>query len=207
MDLLVSSDHPCEAGVTGRLVRLLCAHGAAVEGPRDNGSPLATALAFGILDGVEALLACGARIDNPIFAAAAGDSAWLGAWLDGTIGTTSRPVPDHPPLSVDRRIAAEQALAYASMCGRVNAMRLLLDRGVDVNAMPPGSHWIATALHAAAIQGEAAAVALLLDRGADRTIRDRNHGGTALEWTDHARGPRRAHAREAARILSLSTLR
>src|SRR5688572_8551388 len=72
MDLLVSSDHPCEAGVTGKVVRLLHAHGAAIEGPRDNGSPLATALAFGIIDGVQAVLACGARTDNPIFAAAAG---------------------------------------------------------------------------------------------------------------------------------------
>jgi hypothetical protein len=30
MDLLLSSDHPCEAGVTGRIVRLLHAHGAAI---------------------------------------------------------------------------------------------------------------------------------------------------------------------------------
>jgi hypothetical protein len=200
MDLLVSSDHPCEAGVTGRLVRLLCDYGAAVEGPANDGSPLATALAFGIIDGVQALLACGARTDNPIFAAAAGDTAWLQAWLDGT-QAGARPVPDYLPLSSDRRIAAEQALAFAAMCGQLDVIRLLLRQGTDVNAVPPGSHWIATALHAAAIQGQVAAVSLLLEGGADPTIRDTQHQGTPLEWTDHARGPRRTRAREAALIL------
>jgi hypothetical protein len=201
MDLLVSSDHPCEAGVTGRLVRLLHAHGAAIEGSRGDGSPLATALAFGIVDGVQAVLACGARTDNPIFAAAAGDTAWLGQWLDGRTETAARQLPAHPPLSADRKTAAEQALVFSAMCGRVDVIRLLLERGVDVNAYPPGSHWTATALHTAAIQGQADAVTLLLARGADPAIRDRNHDGTPLEWTDHARGPRRADAQEVARIL------
>jgi hypothetical protein len=40
MGLLVSSDHPTEAGVAGRLVELLCSAGAAVDGPDDNDSPL-----------------------------------------------------------------------------------------------------------------------------------------------------------------------
>lgn len=202
MDLLVSSDHPCEAGVTAKVVRLLCAHGAAVEGPRDNGSPLATALAFGIVEGAQAVLACGARADNPIFAAAAGDVAWLGQWLDGAVETATRLLPEHPPLSADRTVAARQALVFAAMCGQVEAMRLLLERGVDVDATPPGSHWTCTALHTAAIQGQADAVSLLLRHGADRTIRDPRHDGTPLDWTNHARGPRRVHAREAARILS-----
>jgi len=203
LDLLVSSDHPCEAGVTGKIVRLLHAHEAAIEGPLDNGSPLATGLAFGILDGVQAVLGCGARADNPIFAAAAGNREWLTAWLDGTAGSAARATPAHPPLSADRATAAEQALVFAAMCGQIEVIRLLLDRGVDVNASPPGSHWTFTPLHTAAIQGQAQAVGLLLEHGADRTIRDTRHQGTPLDWTDHARGPRRADAQEAARILRL----
>jgi hypothetical protein len=57
MGLLVSSDHPTEAGVAGRLVELLCSAGAAVDGSDDDSSPLGTALCFGTLDCVCALIA------------------------------------------------------------------------------------------------------------------------------------------------------
>jgi hypothetical protein len=83
MDLLVSSDHPTEAGVAGRLVELLCSAGAAVDGPKGDGSPLATALYFATLDCVCALIARGASTNNPAFAAAAGRRDWLQSWLDG----------------------------------------------------------------------------------------------------------------------------
>ena len=88
------------------------------------------------------------------------------------------------------------------MCGQLDAIRLLLGRGVEVNGSPAGSHWTFTPLHTAAIQGQVDAVRLLLERGADPTIRDPRHQGTPLEWTDHARGPRKPYAREAARILA-----
>jgi hypothetical protein len=51
-----------------------------------------------------------------------------------------------------RLITAEQALVFASMRGQTDVVRLLLDRGVNANASPPGSHWTATPLHTAAIQ-------------------------------------------------------
>src|SRR6266571_5897846 len=178
LDLLVSSDHPYEAGVTGKVVTLLCASGAAVNGRDNDGSPLATALYFGILDGVQALLACRARTDNPIFAAAAGDADWIRAWLDENVGTVGRPGPSYFPLSADRVVAAEQALVFASMCGQVEIVRLLADRGVNVNASPPGSHWTATPLHTAAIQGQVGTVAMLLARGADPSIKDARHRAT-----------------------------
>jgi hypothetical protein len=72
LDALVSSDHPTEAGVAGRLVELLCSAGAAVDGHDDDGSSLATALYFATLDCVSALIERGARTDNVVFAAAAG---------------------------------------------------------------------------------------------------------------------------------------
>jgi hypothetical protein len=201
LELVVSSDHSYRARVIDSLVRVLCAHGAAIEGPLGDGSPLATALAVGILDGVQAVLGRGARTDNPIFAAAAGDSAWLSAWLDGTIETAARPLSAHLPLSTDRATAAEQALVFAAMCGQVDVIGLLLDRSVDVNACPAGSGWTATALHAAAIQGQREVVTLLLARGADPTITDRRFGLTPLEWTKSARLPRRPQARALAGIL------
>lgn len=201
LDLLVSSDHPYVAGATAKVVRRLCAAGAAVDGPENDGSPLGTALFFGILGGVEALLACGARTDNPVFAAAAGDTGWLRRWLDGD-AATGVAGPAFFPLSAERATAAEQALVFAAMCGEVAAMRLLIDRGVNVNASPPGSHWTATPLHTAAIQGQAEAIALLLASGADPAIRDARYSAPAAGWLGHARGPRKPFVPEVARLLA-----
>jgi hypothetical protein len=201
MDLVVSSDHPTEAGVAGRLVDLLCSAGAAVDGLHGDGSPLATALHFATLDSVLVLIARGARTDNPAFAAAAGRTDWLQSWLDGAVDT-AMPPPAFFPLASDRVVAAEQALVFASMCGQTDAVRFLLDRGVHVNASPPGSHWTATALHTAAVQGQIAVVDLLLRRGADATLTDGRYHATPRGWLGHARGPRKALARTVAGLLA-----
>jgi hypothetical protein len=52
MSLLVSSDHPAEAGLQVPLVKLLLDFGASIEGhgTRKWGGPLFTALAFGMSD-------------------------------------------------------------------------------------------------------------------------------------------------------------
>lgn len=202
MSLLVTSDHPTQAGVAGRLVELLCSAGAAVDGIDENDSPLGAALYFGMLDCVNALLACGARTDNPIFAAAGGKADWLQSWLDGEESITVVPLPAFFPWLSDRVVAAEQALVFASMCGQTSIVRLLLDRRVNVNANPPGSHWTATPLHTAAIQGQALVVKLLLQRGADPTLKDTRHQSTAIEWARHARGPRQSLARAVSVLLN-----
>src|SRR4029077_15314958 len=75
--LLVSSDHPARAGVSARLVHVLCDAGAAVDGLDDDRLPLSTALLFGRTECVNALVARGARIDNAVFAAAAGRVDWV----------------------------------------------------------------------------------------------------------------------------------
>jgi ankyrin repeat protein len=196
----VSSDHPNEAGVAGRLVALLCSAGAAVDGPEHDGAPLATSLAFATLDCAEVLIARGARTDHPVYAAAAGRTDWLRAWLDGKAETATRSV-GYLPLSSDRAVAAEQALLFASMCGQTAVVRLLLDAGVNVNAHPPGSHWTGTPLHTAAIQGQVIVVEELLRRGADPTVKDGRHGATPAVWLRHARSSRRALARTVATLL------
>jgi hypothetical protein len=201
LGLVASSDHPQEAGTAGRLVALLCSAGAAVDGPAADGSPLATALVFGTLNCADVLLAHGARTDNPIFAAAAGRIMWLRAWLDGLEVNTGPPVPAFLPLASDRRIAAEQALVFAAMCGRTEVVRFLLDSGVDIHSSPPGSHWTATPLHTAAGQGQTVVVDLLLRRGADWSRKDERHRSTPAVGTKHARPPRSALARVAAQML------
>jgi ankyrin repeat protein len=201
MNLVASSDHPANAGVAGRLVHVLCAHGAAADGPEGDGSPLATALLFANLDCVDALAARGAQARNAVFAAAIGDAERLAAWLDGGMSARATQAPAFFPLSPDPRIAAEQALVFASMCGEIDCTSLLLERGVDVNASPPGSHWTATPLHTAAVQGQTAIVELLLRRGADPSIKDARYGATAAQWIGHARPRRRPQELEVARLL------
>jgi hypothetical protein len=202
LNLLASSDHPNEAGVAGRLTAVLCSHGAAVDGVDGNGSPLATALYFANLDCVDALLTVGARTENVVFAAAAGKTDWVHAWLDGDRDDDARSVPASFPLSSNRKIAAQQALVFASMCGSIEVVRALVGRGVDVNACPPGSHRTGTALHTAAYQGQVEIAAFLLKSGADPAIRDARHQGTPLDWTQHAPRRRRGVAQQVARLLA-----
>ena len=60
------------------------------------------------------------------------------------------------------------ALIWASRTGSIEAIKLLLDSGADVNLPgPTGDNWDATPLQHAILQRQAAAVRLLLDRDAD----------------------------------------
>jgi ankyrin repeat protein len=184
LSLVVSSDHPARAGVSARLVHALCDAGAAVDGLGGDRLPLSTALLFGLTECAEALIARGARTDNPVFAAAAGRFDWVRRWLDGGPDLAIAPCPTFP-LEDGHTGLAEQALVFASMCGQLEVVRLLLDRGTRIDAMPPGSHWTATALHTAAGQGQVAVVALLLARGADPSIQDARYQSTPLGWASH----------------------
>jgi len=182
--LVVSSGPPARAGVSARLVHVLCDAGAAVDGLDGDRLPLSTALLFGRIECVGALIACGARLDNPVFAAAGGRLDWLRRWLDRDPGLAVAPCPSFP-LDDDRDVVADQALVFASLCGQLEAVRLLLDRGARIDAIPPGSHWTATALHAAAGQGQRAVVELLVARGADPSIEDARYHATPLGWARH----------------------
>src|SRR5215831_7599939 len=60
------------------------------------------------------------------------------------------------------------ALIWASRSGSIEAMKLLLDSGADINlARSTEDNWAATPLQHAILQRQTAAVRLLLDRGAD----------------------------------------
>jgi ankyrin repeat protein len=184
LSLLVSSDHPAKAGVSARLVHVLCDAGAAVDGLGGDRLPLSAALLFGRVECVDALLARGARTDNVVFAAAGNQLDWVRRWLDDDASLIAAPCPTFP-LDDERTVAAEQALVFASLCGRADVVRLLLDRGTHIDATPPGSHWTATALHAAAGQGQRAVIELLLERGADPSIKDVRYQSTPLGWARH----------------------
>ena len=81
--------------------------------------------------------------------------------------------------------ASDGVLHLMAKRGHLQAMKWLLDHGLDPNAL--WWHWDAqvTPLHLAAAQGHTDAVRLLLEAGADPEIRDSKHDGDALGWADH----------------------
>jgi len=195
LNLLVSSGHPAGADVQPDLVRLLCKAGASADGIANNRSPLGTALAFGYPAAARALLECGAKIDNIVYAAAVGDMDRVRSYFDlngklkENVGRCSF---DWFQVSEDSKTAAEQALVFASLCGEVKVVALLLDNGVNINSEPPGSHMTATPLHTVAATGQESVASLLTKRGADPTIRDKQHNSTPLEWAEQCRQPKTA---------------
>lgn len=112
-------------------------------------------------------------------------------WTDGRLtddARRSRPEPADvgwtigPPPDDDDATVLAEALVYASHVGATDAVRWLLDHGADINAKPsPGL----TALHFAVSAGRKDTVDLLVERGADMSIKDTQHGSTALQWAKH----------------------
>lgn len=88
-----------------------------------------------------------------------------------------------PPRTPSNDEAAD-ALMMASWYDRVDVVRLLLDRGVDVGVRAPKDG--DTALHIAAYRGSAALVALLLQRGAPVNVIDDQYHTPPLVWALHA---------------------
>ena len=171
LGMLVSSSHPAAAGLQVPLTELLLDFGAAVDGaaPQETwGSPIHTALAFGMTDAAAALAKRGARIDLP---AAAG----LGRFEDA-----ARLLPAATPAERHR------ALVLAAQLGHPEVVRLLLDAGEDPNRFnPPGNHAHCTPLHQAAVSGHDAVVRLLVEHGAHLDIRDTIWHSTPLGWAEH----------------------
>jgi ankyrin repeat protein len=68
-------------------------------------------------------------------------------------------------------------------------VKLLLDRGAAIDAIPHGFDYAGTGLHYAAMNGHRAIVELLLQRGADVSVRDAKIGAPAAGWAAHGGHP------------------
>jgi RNA polymerase sigma factor (sigma-70 family) len=121
-----------------------------------------TALILAAANGHEALAALLLEVSSPVDlheAAAIGDTERVRAILDGK-----------PDLLDSFSTEGFTALALAAHFGRLETMRLLLDRGADVNAV--SKHPIETTPLVAALFGRRLEAAkLLIERGADVTLR------------------------------------
>jgi hypothetical protein len=165
MGLLVTSAHPSAAGVQAALVELLCAAGANPNGRDEDGAPLWAACTFGYTAAVDALVRCGARLDNLVLAAAAGDLAGVRAHFD--VDGRLKPIPTWgrariPGGKLDIGHVLEYALIQAALHGRRAVVELLLAKNPDLTVHEP--NWNNTALSAARWSRNADIVALLEPR-------------------------------------------
>ncbi|MGV3602255.1 MAG: ankyrin repeat domain-containing protein [Dyadobacter fermentans] len=182
LDLLVSSSHPAQAGVQTALAEKLLDYGAAVNGVRNNGSPLLTAIYFYYPDSAEVLVKRGARVDNVVTAAAMGETAQLAGYLDDTGKLRSdAPLVQVEWLKIAPTPEANLALAFvwAAMLNRVETVRYLLEKGVSP-ASKDHRDW--TALHWAGYLAHLDMADMLIAHKAPLEARN-EFGGTVLDQT------------------------
>lgn len=71
------------------------------------------------------------------------------------------------------------------MHGHIDAAKLLLDKGAEINVIPGGFDYAGTGLHYAAMNGHRPMVDFLLAHGAGRNVKDTKVGSTAFGWADY----------------------
>src|SRR5438445_7840102 len=79
-------------------------------------------------------------------------------------------------------------LVLAAHSGRPDALRRVIDLGVELNSPSPDLFSHATALHHAVASGSLEAVKVLVEAGADLSTCDTVWNGTPLGWAEHCRG-------------------
>ena len=163
MCLLVSSCVPAVAGVQAALVEVLCAGGAAANGPEDDGKPLKTAVDFGYTPAAEALVRCGARVDNLALCAALGDLSGVRSRFgaDGA-GALIDSAGEAAAMGVPQEHVLEEALGGAALHGRREVVEFLLGKDPDLSYADPG--FGATARGAALYNGHTEIAALIDQR-------------------------------------------
>ncbi len=171
--------------------------GAALDGT-GNWSPLEEALYWGQHDTAKLLLERGASVNNLRTAAGLGRVDLIERFFDGDnslrpeAGKVSWPFGDLKMKRTEqlgwrhtRQDIVNNAFVYACMHNEIEAARLLLEKGAELNTIPPGFDYAGTGLHHAAVNGHREMVAFLIQNGADPTIKDTKVGGTPSEWADH----------------------
>jgi ankyrin repeat protein len=193
------------------VAELLLDRGAAIDGT-GGWSPLEEALYWNSQDVVALLLERGAKIQNIRTAAALGRTDLIENYFnaDGTlkpeagkinwpwggldvIAASNHDTAGQKSLSdrvnswsQDQQGIINNAFVYACMHGHIDAAKLLLEKGAELNVIPGGFDYAGTGLHYAAYSGQRATVQFLLDQGADRNVKDTKVHSTAAAWAEHS---------------------
>ena len=79
----------------------------------------------------------------------------------------------------------DQAFILALKNLQYDSASLLLERGANVNSIPPGNHERCTPLHQAVYMNNLKMIEWLISRGAEVGIEDPRFGSTAIGWATH----------------------
>jgi peptide-methionine (S)-S-oxide reductase len=153
-----------QCGVQIELLDALIDAGASTDGAADN------ALVNGNVAAAEHLVTRGAALTLST-------ALCLGRWEDASRlagSATSR--------------EKQFALTLAALRGNAEALRRIIDMGVDVNAMSPDLYSHATPLHHAVYSGSLDAVRVLVEAGANLSVRDTAYDATPIGWAEHSKG-------------------
>lgn len=193
---------------------LLLDRGAAIDGT-GGWSPLEEALYWNSRNVLALLLERGAKVQNLRTAAALGRTDLIEGYFnaDGSLkpeagridwpfgSLDSIACSNHDAAgkqsladrvnawSQDRQGIINNAFVYACMHEHIDAAKLLLDQGAEINVIPGGFDYAGTGLHYAAMNGHRAMVEFLLAHGADRNVKDTKVGSTASGWADYGGHP------------------
>ena len=199
------------ASIDNRAVaELLLDHGAAIDG--DGGwSPVEEALYWNSREVLASLLERGAAVQNLRIAAGLGRTDLIEGyfnadgsvkpeageinWPWGDLETIARSNHDQAgkqkladrvnEWSQDRQGIINNAFVYACMHGHIEAAKLLLQKGAEINVIPGGFDYAGTGLHYAALNGHRAMIEFLLQQGADREVKDTKVGSDAAGWAEY----------------------
>jgi uncharacterized protein len=190
---------------------LLLDRGAAINGA-SSWSPLEEALYWNNREVIELLLARGASIHNLRLASGLGRTDLIESFFesDGTLkpeaGRIDWPFGELEKSNLKGEIRAEleakvaqwsddprdivnNALIYACMHNQIDAARLLVQKGAQVDAIPPGFDYAGTGLHYAALHGHQSMVEFLIEQGATVDIKDTKVHATPAGWAEHGGHP------------------
>ncbi|HKG78534.1 MAG TPA: ankyrin repeat domain-containing protein [Pyrinomonadaceae bacterium] len=203
------------ASINNRAVaELLLDRGAVIDGT-GGWSPLEEALYWNSQDVIALLVERGAKVQNLRIAAGLGRTDLIKGYFrnDGSLkpeaGKIDWPWRDLESIvcsnlgaavkqslaegvnawSQERQGIVNNAFVYACMHGHIDAAKLLLERGAEIDSIPGGFDYAGTGLHYAAHNGHRAMVEFLLDHGADRNVKDTKVWTTPADWAEHGGHP------------------
>ena len=167
--------------------RLVLERGGNPDGPDGKRAPMAWGLRFRGAATCELLAEYGATLDLR-FAAGLGRIDVVRSFFepDGSLGIRAldlyQPLPyARKPQSATAQQVLQEAWIFACMNERLEAMDFLLERGVDIDAMPEGFDHRGSGCHWAASMA-VGALEHLIERGADLGVRDGGFNATPLGW-------------------------
>ena len=193
---------------------LLLDHGASIDGT-GGWSPLEEALYWNSKDVIALLLERGAKVQNLRTAAGLGRIDLIESYFnaDGTlrpeagkidwpfgdldmIAASNHPTAGKQTLAAcvnswprDQQEIINNAFVYACMHGHIDAAKLLLAHGAQINVIPGGFDYAGSGLHYAALNGHRPMVEFLLENGADKNLKDTKVNSTPAGWADYGGHP------------------